>query len=224
MRRRVGFIHTSPAAIQPLADYYRDNAPDIEMTNLLDDGILRFFSMQDERGAESRLADLLCAARDAYGSELAMVTSSAVSSSMVARLADTIGFPIVKIDEALAGHAVETGSRLGVLVTFPPTQAVTRKLLEDAALEAGRSVDLHFRLVPEAYEALLGGKYGLHDELLLSALSQMGGESLDAIVLAQLSMARLLPRMPALPMPVLSSLPASLTTIRDRLNSLSAPR
>lgn len=217
MKRQVAFIHTSPAAIPPLADYYRDHATDLEITNLLDDGILRFFARQNDRAAEERLADLLCTARDIYNSELAMVTCSAVSRQTIKRLADAVGLTTVKIDDALARQATATGSRLGVIVTFPPTQAVIGKLLRDTAEEKGAKADLTFRVIPEAYEALLGGKHAQHDELLLECIQQLAAQPVQAIVLAQVSMARILPKLPKLPVPVLSSLAASLTTIRERL-------
>jgi Asp/Glu/hydantoin racemase len=224
MKRYVSFIHTSPAAIPPIADYFRDHASDLEITNLLDDGILRFFAGQREADAESRLAELLCAARDAYNSELAMVTCSAVTRQMIRRLADATGLPIVKIDDALAKQVVLAGTRIGVIVTFPPTQAVIAKLLRDMAKENGRQVELTIKLIPEAYEALLGGKLERHDELLLAGIAELGKEPLDEIVLAQVSMARVLSKIPALglPMPVLSSLPAGLTTIRESLATLAA--
>src|SRR5689334_6217189 len=106
MKRQVSFIHTSPAAIPSLADYYKTYAQDLEITNLLDDGILRFFAREMKADAEARLTEMLCAARDAYNSELAMMTCSAVSRNMIRRLADAVGMPIVKIDDALAHQAV----------------------------------------------------------------------------------------------------------------------
>lgn len=220
MKRRVGFIHTSPAALAPLAEYYRDNAPELDSNNLLDDGVLRLFSRGDERAAERRLADMICACRDTYGAEMCVVTCSAVSRSMIARLADATGVPTIKIDEVLAHEAVGAGTRLGVLVTFPPTRAVIQRLLQDAAREDGRQVELTFKLIPEAYEALLGGKYEQHDQLVLAGIGELAKEPLDAIVFAQVSMARLLKKLPVTPMPVLSSLPASLKAIRATLDSV----
>ncbi len=223
MKHRVAFIHTSPAAIPPLADYYRKNAAELEITNLLDDGILRLFSRESMKAAETRLEDLLTAARDAYDSRLALLTCSAVSKGMVRRLASSIRLPLVKIDDVLARKAVASGSRLGVLVTFPPTRPATEKLLRDTASEQGRQLELTFRVVPEAYEALLGGDAERHDELALAAIEEMANLPLDAVVLAQVSMARLLPKLPPTEMPVLSSLPASLEAIRGELGRLKTP-
>jgi hypothetical protein len=222
MKYQVAFVHTSPAAIPPLADYYHRNAPDLEVTNLLDDGILRLFSREAMQAAQMRLEDLLVAARDAYHSRLALLTCSAVSRAMVKRLSRSLRLPLVKIDDVLARKAVAAGSRLGVFVTFPPTQAATTKLLRETAAEQGRSLELTFRVVPEAYEALLGGDPDRHDELALAAIQEMSALPLDAIVLAQVSMARLLPRLPPTPMPVLSSLPASLEAVREELGRLSS--
>ncbi len=224
MKRHVTFIHTSPAAIPPLSDYYRLYAQDLEITNLLDDGILRYFARQMESAAEARFTEMLCSARDNYNAELALVTCSSVSRSVIHRLADAIGLPIVKIDDALAHQAVTTGSKLGVLVTFPPTQAVTAKLLRETAADHGVEVDLTLRVLPEAYEALLNGHAERHDELMLQAVRELAEKPLDAIVFAQVSMARLLPKLPHLPMPVLSSLPASLSAIRQALPAAAAAR
>ncbi|NJR13555.1 MAG: hypothetical protein HC779_04070 [Phyllobacteriaceae bacterium] len=46
---------------------------------------------------EARLAELLCAARDAYNSELAMITCSAVTRQMIRRLADATDLPILLV-------------------------------------------------------------------------------------------------------------------------------
>jgi Asp/Glu/hydantoin racemase len=218
MKHQVAFIHTSPAAIPPLVDYYRDFASDLEITNLLDDGVLRFFARQNDEAAEARLAEMLCVARDAYNSELAVLTCTAVTRQVIHRLSEATGLPVVKIDDELARKAVSVGTRLGVVVTFRPSQAVIGKLLREMAEEIGRSVELTFRVIPEAYEALLSGMPEQHDTLLVAGIQELAKEPIDALVLSQVSMARVLPKLTNLPVPVLSGLPASLETIRRRLS------
>lgn len=201
-----------------MTDYFRDFASDLEITNLLDDGVLRFFARQNDAAAEARLAEMLCVARDAYNSELAVVTCSAVTRQVIQRLSEAVGLPVVKIDDELARQAVSVGTRLGVVVTFRPSQAVIGKLLREMAEEIGRSVEITFRVIPEAYEALLNAMPEKHDALLIAGIQELANEPIDALVLSQVSMSRVLPRLPKLPVPVLSSLPASLNTIRHRLS------
>lgn len=214
----VSFLHTSPAAIPPLMQYYGEHAPDLEITNQLDDGLLRFLSRGDSESAERRLSDMLRTARDVYHARLAMVTCSSVTTEIVASLSRTVSIPLLKIDTPMADDAVSAGHRLGVLMSFPPTQEPTTRLLRQAAERAGRTVELINALVPEAYDALLGGRAEEHDRLLLSKIDELAAGGVNGIVLAQVSMARLLPKLEGrVTVPVFSSLPSSLRRIREAL-------
>jgi len=218
MRRQIAFIHTSPAAIAPLAQFYAEAAPELEITNLLDDGILRFFRLRDEQAAEERLIELLKIARRAYGAEAALVTCSSVSGEMRERLRRAFDFPVLKIDDPMARRAVMAGSRIGVAVTFPPTAETTSKLLREAAAESDRAVELITEVSPEAYQALLSGDHKKHDELLLALINRLDEQNVDVIVLAQVSMARVFPQLgEQLKAPVLTSLHTSLDAVRQAL-------
>ena len=214
----VSFLHTSPAAIPPLMQYYGEHAPDLEITNQLDDGLLRYFARGESGAAERRLAQMLATARDGYGARAAMITCSVVPPEVMASLVGSAGIPLLKIDNPMAEEAVKAGRRLGVVITFRPTTEPTTRLLRDAARNAGTQVELTNAVVPEAYEALLGGRADEHDRLLLAKIDELAGQGLDGIVLAQVSMARLLPKLAGrISIPVFSSLPSSLDRIRQAL-------
>jgi Asp/Glu/hydantoin racemase len=218
MKRQIAFIHTSPAAIAPLAQFYGEAAPELEITNLLDDGILRFFRLQDQQAAEERLTELIKIARNSYGAEVALVTCSSVSSEMRERLRRRFDFQVLKIDDPMARRAVMVSRRIGVAVTFPPTVEMTGKLLREAAAEAGRAVEIITEVAPEAYHALLAGDQQKHDELLLTLINRLDEQNVDAIVLAQVSMARIFPQLSKrLKAPVLTSLHTSLDAVRQAL-------
>jgi Asp/Glu/hydantoin racemase len=218
MKTQIAFIHTSPAAIAPLAQFYTEAAPDLEFTNLLDDGILRFFRFGDEQAAEHRLIELIKIARHVYRAEVALVTCSSVSGEMRERLQRVFDFPVLKIDDPMARRAVAAGGRIGVAVTFPPTAETTGKLLRDAAAEAGRMVEIVTEVAPEAYHALLNGDQRKHDELLLALVKRLDEQDVDVIVLAQVSMARVLPQLgKQLKAPALTSLHTSLDAVRQAL-------
>lgn len=195
--------------------FYKDAAPDLEITNQLDDGLLRLLRAGDRDGAQQRLAEMIATGRDRYGAELALVTCSAVTSSMMSALRDGARIPLIKIDSPMAERAVREGRRIGVVVTFPPTTEPTSNLLREAAESAGKEIELDVRTFSDAYDALLSGNPARHDAILLDGVDRLQND-VDVVVLAQVSMARILDRV-ARRVPVLTSLDTSLAAIRQRL-------
>ncbi len=218
MKRRVAFVHTSPAAVGPLAQFYAEAAPEMEITNLLDDGLLRLLAAGRAGDVRRRLAEMLRAAAETYAPELAMVTCSSVPMETVDSLARDFSFPVLKIDYPMAQRAVRAGRRVGVAATFPPTLAPTSRLLNEAAAEAGTEVEIVQEVEPAAYDALLSNDTATHDELLAAAVENLQAKDVSAVVLAQVSMARALPALSARArVPVLTSLDTSLEAIREAL-------
>jgi Asp/Glu/hydantoin racemase len=217
-KHKVAFIHTSPAAIGPVMQFYAASAPEFEITNLLDDGLLRLLKAQDMATAEARLYDMIKTARETYGSELAMITCSSVPQELAERLAENFRSPVLKIDYPMAQEAVRQGRRVGVAATFEPTLAPTRKLIERAAAASGVEVELVEEVAPEAYDALLTGDTARHDELLVALVERLQQRDVSAVVLAQVSMARVLPLLEGRArVPVLTSLHTSLGALREAI-------
>jgi Asp/Glu/hydantoin racemase len=217
-KRSVAFIHTSPAAIGPLMQFYAEAAPELEVTNLLDDGLLRLLAAGRTEDVRRRLAEMLRAAAETYEPELAMVTCSSVSRELTQSLARDFDFPVLKIDYPMARRAVSAGRRIGVAATFPPTLVPTSRLLREAAQEAGREIEIVEEVAPEAYKALLANDAATHDELLAAAVESLQQKDVSAVVLAQVSMARTLPLLErGARVPVLTSLHTSLEAIREAL-------
>ena len=222
MRRSVAFIHTSPAAIGPLMQFYGERAPELEITNLLDDGLLRLLASGKTETARKRLSEMLRSAAETYEPELAMITCSSVPREMSDSLARDFPFPVLKIDYPMARRAVRAGGRVGVAATFPPTLAPTSKLLNEAAAEAGVEVEIVQEVEPAAYDALLANDTATHDRLLLDLIARLQKKDVAAVVLAQVSMARVLPLVgEGASAPVLTSLHTSLEAIREALSETS---
>lgn len=199
--------------------FYNEAAPELEITNLLDDGLLRLLAAKEHATVEGRLAEMLTVAVRTYGAELVLVTCSSVTKGMVERLAPLFDLPLLKIDYPMAREAVAAGRRrIGVAATFPPTLVPTSQLISEAAGEAGTEIEIIQEVVPAAYDALLAGDEALHDELLCAGVVRLAERRVDVIVLAQISMARVLPRLEEkIGVPVLSSLHTSLSAIRGAL-------
>ncbi len=222
MKRSVAFIHTSPAAIGPLMQFYGARAPELEITNLLDDGLLRLLASGKTEVARKRLSEMLRSAAETYEPEIAMITCSSVPREMSDSLARDFSMPVLKIDYPMARAAVRAGRRIGVAATFPPTLAPTSKLLNDAAAEAGVEIEIVQEVEPAAYDALLANDTETHDRLLLDLIGRLQDEGVAAVVLAQVSMARVLPLVEeSARVPVLTSLHTSLEAIREAMSETS---
>src|SRR5918998_4470975 len=172
-KRSVAFIHTSPAAVGPLMQFYAAAAPELEVTNLLDDGLLRLLAAGRAGDVRRRLEGMLRSAAETYAPELSMVTCSSVSKETVDALARDFDFPVLKIDYPMARRAVRAGRRIGVAATFPPTLAPTSRLLREAAAEAGTEIEIIEEVAAEAYKALLANDTATHDGLLSTAVENL---------------------------------------------------
>lgn len=199
--------------------FYSEAAPELEITNLLEDGLLKLLAARAYGTACARFAAMLQAARDVYGAELALITCSSVTRGILDELRAEFALPVLKIDGPMVRRAVAAGHRVGLAVTFPPTLEPTSKLLSGAAEEVGREIEIIAESAPEAYRALLANDLATHDRLLLEVIDRLQAQNVDVIVLAQVSMARILPQLAGrASVPVLSSLNTSLEAVREALD------
>ena len=96
--------------------------------------------------------------------------------------------PILQIDRPMMDKAVQDGSRIGLLATLDTTIPSSTRLLEEAAKDAGREITIEQLFSAAAFAALRRGDQASHDEILLDII-KANQDKLDAIVMAQLSMA-----------------------------------
>ena len=213
----IAIIHATRASIEPVNHYYTHcntaNAPQFDIFNLLDDGLMRYLASNDVARSTKRFLQMMALARDEYGAKLAMLTCSAVPASTMAVLRDwDPSFPVIKIDEPMAKLAVASGRNIGVIASFPATIATTEGLLHAAGAKSVHSI-----CVPQALEALFNGDPARHNHLIHTAcLDLISQAPTDVVILAQVSMAHLAPELcDELQMPVFGSLDTSLAAIKS---------
>jgi Asp/Glu/hydantoin racemase len=127
-----------------------------------------------------------------------------------------ISIPLIKIDDVMAERAVATGSRIGVVATVKTTLEPTVRLIRAKAAQAGKSIEVTEALAEGAFQALLDGKSEVHDEIVKRTIESLA-DKVDVIVLAQVSMARLVPSLTGMKVPVLSSPQSGVEAVRDAL-------
>lgn len=212
----LAMLHTGPVVIKPINDLVRTLMPDVSRLNLMDDGIVSTIEREGTvtEGLRARLEHLARSATTA-GADAILVTCSSISE-LTEGVARSSGLPVFKIDEAMAEEAVHTGSRIGVVATLPTTLEPTCRQIESKANELKRSITIERRLCREAFERLSGGDEAGHDQILREAVEDLA-QSHDVVVLAQASMARLVPTLKSLRAPVLSSPELGVRWVRDAL-------
>src|SRR5215211_7564190 len=191
---KLAIIHTTPATVDTMKALAAEMLPGSELVNFVDDSILPQLGQNGGNLAEVE-ERLIHYARFAeqVGANVILEACSSVGE-VVAKMQSAVSIPIVRIDEGMAEQAVQRGEHLGVAATLPTTLEPTTRLLRAKADRAGRQVEITPLLIEGAYQKLIAGDRQGHDNLLVEKLQELA-RTVDVVVLAQASMARVLPRL-----------------------------
>ena len=105
------------------------------------------------------------------------------------------------------------------MATVPTTIPASERLLYTAAAESGKEIEVTTILCSEAFEAIKQGEVDLHNRLLLTQIDRLS-ETVDAIVLAQVSMSALEPMLVNTKVPVYNSGRTGFERVKQMLDAL----
>lgn len=195
MAPRIAFIHTSPSMIPVFKALADDLLAGVDLFNVVDESLLCDI-IRDGKcppATARRLVGHVLSAADAGATHVLVTCSSMGRAVDAARsLCPAV---VLRVDEPMAREAVARGSRIGVIATLPSTLHPTAELIQSTAAAAGKAIELTPRVVQGAFAAVIGGRGAEHDALVGAALKEMAA-SVDVIVLAQASMARVVESFP----------------------------
>jgi len=204
MITKLAFVHTSHVLIPLFSRLAKEILPELETFHMTDESLIRNTIQAREltRTTVRRLVAMIGSAHEG-GADAVMVTCSSIGAGVkVAR--ELFDFPVLRVDEAMTEAAVNTGRRIGVAATLRTTLEPTIALIEDAAVTAGRQIEIVPSLCEGAFEAVLAGDTDRHDAMLSRSLAALR-DQVDVVVLAQASMARVVAQLPAGGPPILAS-------------------
>ncbi|SAL02714.1 Asp/Glu/Hydantoin racemase [Caballeronia pedi] len=209
-------VHTGPVTVEPLKAQFAQQLPDARVVNIVDDSLLADVRAAGRLTPEvtARLFSYMSNAQ-AMGADLILNACSSVGEATDV-LRGMIRTPIIKVDESMAEQACALGARVGVVATVSTTLEPTARLIRRKAVQHERKVDVTECIAEGAFEALLAGDGAKHDDILRRAIVDLA-DHVDVIVLAQVSMARLVPTLDALPVPVLSSPHSGVAAVKRAL-------
>ncbi|HKG56230.1 MAG TPA: aspartate/glutamate racemase family protein [Candidatus Limnocylindrales bacterium] len=184
---RVALVHTVGSLVPVFRELSAELLPGVDTTDVVDEALL------GETIAAGRIRDetakrLESHVRDAVeaGSDLVLVTCSSVGPAVEA-IRERTGWPVLRVDEAMADRALELGARIGVVATLSTTLEPTADLIRRRG--GNRGVEVATHLCEGAFDALKAGDVEGHDAAVRAGILALVPR-VDVIVLAQASMAR----------------------------------
>jgi Asp/Glu/hydantoin racemase len=216
MQKTVYAIHTGPALVDVFRKLFPEMLPGVRLVNIVDDGLL-----SDVRAAGGLIPSVTRriigygTLAESSGADAIFNCCSSVGEA-ADMLANLVNIPVVKIDDRMAGKAVEQGSRIAIVATVATTLDPTERLILRKANERQRIVTTRRYLAESAFDALMAGNSEEHDRLLKAEIERAMAEN-DVVVLAQGSMARLVPMLEPGSVPVLSSPRLGVEALKERL-------
>jgi Asp/Glu/hydantoin racemase len=215
----IAVVHTGPVTVQPIKDQISEQIPDARVINIMDDSLLNDVRAAGHLTQEvaSRIHSYMANAQ-AMHVDIILNACSSVGEA-VDSVRNFVSTPIVKIDEAMAEEASAIGRRIGVVATVSTTLEPTVRLIRKKADELSRTIEVTERIADGAFEALLSGNAALHDEIVKNTISALA-EEVDVVVLAQVSMARLVPQLEGVRVPVLSSPRSGVAALKRALGNV----
>ena len=187
--KTLGLIHTSATLVPVFQSLCQEHLPDVSVFNMVDDSLIKDVVAKGKLtpATAKRVVNQVASAEEA-GADYIMVTCSSIGSA-VETAATHSGIPVIRVDQAMADRAVQSGKRIGVIATLPTTLEPTSDLVRRRAIAAGKEIELVSKLCDGAFAALMSGDAATHDQMVGDALKSLS-KQVDVILLAQASMAR----------------------------------
>lgn len=204
--KTIGIIHAaliSSKSVQPFID---EIIPDVIVAHMVDDTIQNTnFACEPGVIPRNNFYKFTTYAHflEEAGADLILLACSTFNQAVeLAR--PMINVPLLQIDRPMMDLAVNQGSRIGLLATVPTTVPASERLLYQAAADWQKEITVTTRLCSKAFDAIKYGDVELHNRLLLEEIDLLS-ETVDVIVLAQVSMSALEPMLVHTKVPVYNS-------------------
>ena len=219
--RKLGIIHAALITTRAVQKYIDEIIPEVEVVHWVDDTIQNTnFACEPGTIPKKNYAKFVQGAlsQQEYGVDLILLACSTFNRA-AEHARPMVDVPILQIDRPMMDLAVRQGRRIGLLATVPTTVPASERLLRLAAEEAGTPIEVQLRLCSEAFQVLKAGNPEKHNEMLLAEIDKLSGD-VDAIVMAQVSMTALEPRLTNTRVPVYNSGRTAFNRIREILEAL----
>jgi Asp/Glu/hydantoin racemase len=185
---RIVLLHATPVAMDPIRAAFERNWREVELVNLLDDGLSIDRAKEDDI-SKAMIDRFVEFGRYGWrmGADAILVTCSAFGPAIEQLQAD-LPIPVLKPNEAMFKAAIARGRKIGMLATFAPSVGTMTQEFEDFVAESGAGAQLRTVLVDDAIDLLRKGRADEHNRLVALRAPEL--RDCDAIMLAHFSTSR----------------------------------
>jgi Asp/Glu/hydantoin racemase len=217
-RYEVAVVGVTLNAVTPMMEAFRiaPSVPGWSIRNHLDEGLQAKVAAAGgvDHTSLARMIGLVETTVE-DGAEAVLLTCT-VFSPHVATLQRIFPVPIIAADVAMLETAAGLGRRTAILCTFPASLGSSLAMFRAAGQSLGGEVDGEVFLVDGALDALAVGDRSRHDDLVEASVRAHAAD-FGAVVLAQMSMAAVVERLPGFPVPILTSPTCAVTALREAI-------
>lgn len=205
MGKKAAFFHTTLATPAPMKAAFHERYPEAELITILEDGVLPEVIANDGLPTPSIVKRLVEYGAIAQEQGAAVFVCMCTTLGIAVREAQkAVAIPMLTIDGPMLKKAVETGSKIGMLITFPPTECTSKAAALAFAADCEREVTVDVIVVDGARDALNAGDKQTHDRLIAEKAQAVAADY-DVLVFAQVTMLDAAGQCTSLPVPVLTS-------------------
>lgn len=195
--KTLALVHTSMVFINVetmMSDLFKEIMPNVRLINIVDDSLLPDVMDAGEviQPVKERMKLLFQTAEKTGADAIFSVCSSLGPGTDYAK--QFVDIPVIKIDDAMAMKAAQSGTKIGVMATVPTTLGPTVDLIKEKAVDLEKNIVTGPCLVEGAFQRLMGGEKDRHDAMVFEA-GEILAKDVDIIAFAQASMTRLAPEM-----------------------------
>ncbi len=214
---RIVMIHALAESIPPVRLAFKDEFPEAEVINLLDEGLLIDFPGSITPNLRRRMSDLICYSQDHDADAIGLACS--VYAPVVDSARALVDVPLVSSYGPVMAEAVGAGPRVGVIATNAATMSDSEYYLKLAAEESDAEIQVTKRLAADLIQVLRTSGHDAFEKRLEEEVMALAS-GVDVVLLSQFSFATALEHLQRVsPVPVLSAPHSSARTLKKMLEA-----
>jgi Asp/Glu/hydantoin racemase len=187
-RKKVGFVHTTPATIGMVEKCMKLYLPDTQYIHIYD-GNVKIDNFTSPIGVTPKINLLRYAV---FADQLERAGCGVIASCCslmpraVAYAQEVVSVPFIQLDAIVLDRVVEQHSRIGVINTTPYSVPYIQEELQKRAAQLHKTIELLFSNSNSALDFFNAGDFETHDALVIADVQKLDANHVDCVLMGQI--------------------------------------